>query len=472
MGKVSSLFNGAGEQTLYKRVTPSTEQREFLQLHWNALADHLKASLSATTGYAISTWIQGSYKYGTLIRPVRKGDEYDVDVGIYFEWEEDGNATPSALQLREWVQRELESYWATCNDIRKIEVPPKERCSRAVYSGQFHIDTPVYHLERSRDRRRLACLSGEWEDSDPKSFYKWFKNALDSGDREQVRRLVRYLKGWAALAFEDVPTARPSSILLTVLVVDAFNKLWLPPFSSLDDDDLLLAVVKSMHDRLCIRSIVQNPVDSRENLNRISAEMWDPFITRLKSLRDAAERAEDANDEATAALAWSEAFAYLMPLPLAESVEVVDETSGGAVLLVPEIDIEVFADSGGPPVGSFRNEVTSVAKGRKLIFRIRNPAVIPEYATIEWTVRNEGVESDAIGDLGHRRIGVKMFSTDERTTYAGVHHMDCIIRVHGQVFAVRRVPVIVKDVRYPPRNPAKPAYAKLRSILRTKKRWI
>lgn len=470
MGKASSLFNGAGDQTLYKRVTPSTEQRDFLQTQWNALADHLKTQLSTATGYTVSTWLQGSYKYGTLIRPVHKGDEYDVDVGIYFEWKEDGNATPSALQLREWVQRELESYWSTCDDIQKIEVPAKERCSRAVYSGQFHIDTPVYHLDRSRDRRRLACLSGEWEDSDPKSFYKWFKSAIDSGDREQVRRLVRYLKGWAAVAFEDVPSARPSSILLTVLVVDAFNKLWLPSFFGVDDDDLLLAVVKGMHSRLCGSSLVKNPVDSGENLNRISAEVWDAFISRLKSLRDAAERAEDANDEATAALAWSEAFAYLMPLPLAELVEVVDEKSGGAVLSVPEIDIEVFADAVGSPVGSFRNEVTSVAKGQRLKFRISNPGVIPEYATIEWTVRNEGVESDAIGDLGHRRIGVRMFSTEERIRYAGLHHMDCIIRVYGEVYAVRRIPVMVKDVHYPARNPAKPAYARIKSILRTKKR--
>ena len=41
---------------------------------------------------------------------------------------------------------------------------------------------------------RLACLTKGWEASDPKAFYKWFRDALTGGEREQVRRLIRYLK--------------------------------------------------------------------------------------------------------------------------------------------------------------------------------------------------------------------------------------------------------------------------------------
>lgn len=59
MGHASSLFNGAGEQTLISRVSPTAQQREFLQTSWNALAEHLKGSLKAKHGYTISTWLQG-----------------------------------------------------------------------------------------------------------------------------------------------------------------------------------------------------------------------------------------------------------------------------------------------------------------------------------------------------------------------------------------------------------------------------
>lgn len=44
--------------------------------------------------------------------------------------------------------------------------------------------------------------------------------------------------------------------------------------------------------------------------------------------------------------------------------------------------------------------------------------------------------------------------------------MDCIIRQNGQVYAVRRVPVNIRDVQHVVRNPPRPAYAKLHSILR------
>ncbi|MDO8653096.1 MAG: hypothetical protein Q7R66_13005 [Undibacterium sp.] len=74
MGRASSLFNGARDQTLISRVSPTTRQREFLQTSWNDLAEHLKVSLKAKHGYAISTWLQGSYKYGTMIKPVRAED--------------------------------------------------------------------------------------------------------------------------------------------------------------------------------------------------------------------------------------------------------------------------------------------------------------------------------------------------------------------------------------------------------------
>lgn len=465
MGHAAGLFNGTREQTLYKRVTPSPEQREFLQEKWNALANHLKSVLTEKYGYPVSTWLQGSYKYGTLLRPVHLYDEYDVDVGVYFEWEDDGNATPSAVQLREWVQRELILYKAICADIRKVEEPAKARCSRAVYEKQFHIDTPVYHLERQRDRRRLACLSGEWEDSDPKAFYKWFKGAVYVDDREQVRRLIRYLKGWTAVAFEDVPASRPSSVLLTVLVTDAFNDRWVTLLST-PDDELLTAVIKKIHDRLWRNKFVPNPADKRENLNRIEPDDWDVFMVRLQTLRDAAEHAEEAPDEPTAAVAWSEAFSYLMPLPPAELVQVLDASTERTLLQVPDILIDVLPENGGQSLATHQNEVPSVAKGRKLKFRIRNPQLIPEFASVEWTVRNEGDESDAVGDLGHRKIGIQLTANEERTAYAGLHYMDCIIRIHGQVYAVRRVPVNVLDVGCPPRNPKKPSYVRITSKLR------
>lgn len=468
MGQAAKLFNTNADQTLIGRVSPTAEQREFLQQQWNDLADHLRQALTKH-GYTISTWLQGSYKYATLIKPVHLGEEYDVDVGVYFEWGNDQDAEPTPKQLRDWVQASLLEYEKTCEELREVAVPPKERCSRASYVRQFHIDTPVYHLNTESDVRRLACLSGKWEPSDPKKLYKWFKEAASGDDRDQLRRLVRYLKAWAAVSFDDAADSRPSSIFLTVVATEAYQDLWVQRLLGLPDDDALVAVIKRMHGRLFDERTVKNPVDKNEDLNRMSAEAWDGFLPRLAALKDIAERADDAEDEASAALIWSEAFSFLMPLPETDQVEMVDEGSGRAVMQLPEVEIKVVTGKPARHIATYRNEVPSVAKDCSLTFTIVNPHVVPEFATVEWTVRNEGSDADLRSDLGHRNVGIRLLTVEERTAYVGRHFMDCVVRLNGQIYAVRRVPVTVRGVQYPARNPPRPTYTKIRSLFRRRR---
>jgi hypothetical protein len=466
MGKASNLFNGTAEQTLINRITPTSEQREFLQGQWNGLAERLTESLQNHHGYQVSTLLQGSYKYGTLIKPVHKDEEYDVDVGLYFRWRGNPGGTPTALVLRTWTQEALQQYARTNTDVRRLEEPPKERCSRVVYGRQFHIDTPVYHLDPDTDRRRLACLSGRWEDSDPKSLYQWFKNAVGAENREQLRRLVRYLKGWAAVAFNDAADARPTSVVLTVLCAEAFQRRLAGGAPELEDDDALALVVREIVGRIRGDRAVENPVDKTEDLNRVPAEYWGTSLGIFEAFNETASEALEAGDEAGAALAWSEAFSFLMPLPEADQVEVFEEGAGQAIATVPDINISVFARAPRRFLNNYRNEVPSVPKGCDLEFSVANPGVIPDYASVEWTVRNEGIEADVIGDLGHRRVGIRLLEAKEQTSYAGRHYMDCVVRLNGHVYGVRRVPVVVRDAKYPPRNVPKPAYAKLRTLMR------
>lgn len=464
MGHASRLFNGTAEQTLYGRLCPSQEQREYLQHHWNLLADHLREKLESRSGYPISTWIQGSYKFGTLIKPTRIDEEYDVDLGVYFRWNPKDAASPSPEQLRDWVQEELVSYGVACNDIKEIASPPKERCSRAIYKNQFHIDTPVYHLNVEKDSRRLACLSGKWEVSDPKKIYVWFKEYVSGDDREQLRRLVRYLKGWAAISFKDSIECRPSSIFLSVLVAEEFKKELDSRIFGMDDDDALIALIRRIHGRLFASRVVGNPVDNGEDLNRIPPSSWDGFLTQLQALRNVADDAADSVDEASAALAWSRAFSYLMPLPEeAASVEIADPDSGRAIMQLPNVRIEVFDRKSKRQLGTYENEVPSVPKDCRLVFTVTNPAVVPDFALVEWTVRNSGGEADSLGDIGHRESGIRKLQMERNTAYYGRHYMDCVVSVHGRVYAVRRIPVEVRDMKVPPRNPAKPAYVNLRS---------
>ncbi len=463
MGKASRLFNGAVEETLYNRVTPTEEQRQYLQKHWNTLAENLTVILRENYGYPIATWIQGSYKFGTLIKPVRKGEEYDVDLGLYFQWERNEQAEPAPEQLRRWVQRECEAYASAAPEIKEVVDPAKERCSRLVYDGQFHIDVPVYHLDPGTDERRLATLTQGWEPSDPQALYEWFRTQVGNPERDQLRRVIRYLKGWAAVTFDSDSEARPSSVMLTVLATNGFAEERIAD-RDLDDDDALYVISDNILRRLIRDSRVANPVTDGENLNRISQEGFGLFLTELGKLVDAGYRAMDADDEASAALAWSDALSYLMPLPEADEIEVIEGDTGKALMTIPNIRIDITDRKSGKHVKTCHNEVESVPKDCDLKFTITNPEIIPPFSTIEWTVRNHGDEAQAIGDLGHRNVVAMGLEASERTAYFGKHFMDCVIRRDGFTWAVRRVPVNVRVAAYPARNPPRPAWTRLRSM--------
>lgn len=457
MSAASNLFFSTNmeDESLYSRITPTNEHTEYLREQWNPLADHLIRDLALQSGYSIKTWLQGSYKYGTMIRPIGKHEEYDVDLGVYFCWNSEEVAQPAPEQLKTWVQASLKLYAKDNAEISQVESPPKERCGRVKYKNQFHIDIPAYHLEESSDTRRLATESSGWEDSDPKSIYVWFKGQIGNPERAQLRRLIRYLKAWAALQFKDKPTARPSSILITVLASESYISL---EDEILDDDYVFYAVVLDVFNRLRKNRSVLNPINASEELNRLSDDDFDTLLSKVETLSDICCRAHSCTESMDSALIWEEAFSYLFPLPPEDqSVEVVDAQSGTAVSVAPVIQVNIH-DQHGAFVKTYTDEVPTVFKGMSLNFRIMNSEVIPKYATVDWVVRNEGTDASNENDLGHVQKGERLLEVTRNTSYYGRHFMDCTVRLFGQVVALKRVPVYVKDNLFLKNLPPKPWY--------------
>jgi len=214
MARASTYFfdgNDKEKQTLHRRIRPSEAQFQEQQDRWNALKDALLPALSEETGHTTKSWLQGSYKFGTQIRPIQPGGEFDIDLGVYFCWAgspEDGRHGPQAL--KEFAQDGLLAFQRDNDDVLEVVDPPKARCCRIRFEGDFHIDVPVYHLEEEADARSLATEDNEWENSDPKAFYLWFTAKFDDYRRDRVRRLIRYLKAWVALTFDDSEEPPPS----------------------------------------------------------------------------------------------------------------------------------------------------------------------------------------------------------------------------------------------------------------------
>jgi hypothetical protein len=443
MGLAASLFfsNSTEKQTLHRRIIPTNEQKEAQQKRWNALAEYLKADLKEASGYPIYSWLQGSYKFATQLRPLTWNEEFDIDLGIYFEWEgepEDGNFTP--LQLKEIVQESLEQYAEEQSDVGKVSAL-KKRCSRIHYEGNFHIDVPTYHLDATRDARALATQDDKWEDSDPKAIYLWFKEQVAEEIRPQIRRLIRYLKAWAILNIEG--EGRPSAILLTVLVAESYGEL--TDSETASDDEALAGILRLISARLKRNQKVRNPVNTDEVLSdRLGKDGLAAFIDHLQQFGDVAKKAVAAGTEVEAADLWSKIYKHFFPLPEPELVVFSQSRKDSQIVPVftPTVSVKVERKK-----HRFQernqwfdvNQISSIPKKCSITFTLVNADQLPYGARVEWTVRNEGNEAEGINDLGHP-AGTGYTAT-ESSEYRGRHYMDCVVRQYGHVVAMRRIPV-------------------------------
>jgi len=454
MAIAASLFfsNNTEKQTLHRRIVPSNEQMEFQKNYWNDLADHLKTDLKEGSGYSIYTWLQGSYKFKTQLRPLAQGEEFDIDLGIYFEWQglpSDGDFSP--LQLKKMVQESLKCYADGCADAKKV-APPKTRCNRIHYEQNFHIDTPTYHLDATRDARALATENDEWEDSDPKRIYIWFKDEIDEDIRPRVRRLIRYLKAWAMLNLNE---GRPSAILLTVLVAECYQNL--SDAEAANDDDALAGILQLILERLEQNRQVCNPINTSEILSdRLSDDEFSIFIEHLEQFYGLAKRAIASDTEIQAADLWSEVFHHFFPLSEESKIVSFAEIREDGKI-VPVFQPRIGVTARRKPTYSKSNEWLGLNKQNEwsdvnrigpipincsITFQLLNSEQLPCGAKVEWTVRNEGTEAEAINDLGH--VAGTGYGAEERSAYKGRHYMDCVIRQFGNIVSIKRIPVYIK----------------------------
>lgn len=461
MGIANHLFfrQAPEKQTLHRRITPTSDQYEEQQKRWNAVAEYLSADLKELSGCSIRTWLQGSYKFGTQIRPMGSVREFDIDLGVYFEWKEGASAygkPHSPDDIRAFAQESAEFY--EHDDVIEVIDPPKPRCVRIRFDGNFHIDIPVYHLEAGRDIRRLAVEGNAWEYSDPKAIYLWFVNELDDQRRAIARRVIQYLKCWAALTFED--KEGPSSILLTVLVCEVLPKLSANVIET--DDSAFFEVAQAINMRLRRNPKVRNPVDRDEVLSdRMEEDAFENFLEKLDELVTAADTALEAEELIDAADLWAKVFQHFFPLPDEEDLQKVAESRYAvAKVTTPEIRVRATPRENKHRVFEGVNELKGIPRDCDIVFSITNMEAFPYDAVIDWTVRNEGSEAEYVNDLGHPAGNGAV--TNERSAYLGTHYMDCVVRHHGRILGARRVPVRITGIPMPKRNPKRPEYTKHR----------
>ena len=465
MTNISTLFYNSDTQiteTLYKKITLSDEQYNEQMNYWNDLADYLKSNLKAESDLTISSWLQGSYKFKTQIRPTNPREEFDIDLGIYFEVDKKPTEEKfSPKNLKDMIQKFLISYSRLNNtETLKVDNPAKERCARIHFPGNFHIDVPCYYKIPSTKKTELATESNVWENSDPEAFYNWFQNSFDDTEREIARRIIKYIKCWSGITFIDQKkNAKPSSILLMVLVTQALLDLPKDTFKC-HDDEVLSAVLTKIIQRLQNLSKVNNPVNKEECLSD-RVEEFDVFISELKSFAKIASDALNCSRAIDALSKWQLAFHHF--IPMIDEEEVTKSISNSLVPygFDPIIKISATSNDNNSINYSGINKIGPIPKNCSIAFHISNESQIPAGSLIQWSVRNFGSDSEYVNDIGH--LAGNSTSVTRNSAYNGTHYMDCLITHNNKTIGFKRALVEIKGPAIPKRNPPKPNWVKFRN---------
>ncbi|QSX05591.1 nucleotidyltransferase [Sedimentibacter sp. zth1] len=189
---------------------------------------------------------QGSYSMHTGVESIDK--EYDIDVGLRFDVNKDDY---EPMGLKNSICDILENHTVYGSTIKKpcVTVTYKKDGEPA-----YHVDLVVYTYEDKSDHnsqmylaRGKASTPDEicWEESDPKGLVDYINDAVNAGDdRDQYRRVIRYIKRWKNLKFDSNGHAEPASIGITLIAADYFELC----FSDDGYDDLsaLISLVKKI----------------------------------------------------------------------------------------------------------------------------------------------------------------------------------------------------------------------------------
>lgn len=234
---------------------------------YESIGRWLHRPASAVREFAPAVYSQGSFRYGTVIRPLFKDDEYDLD--LVAELLLRTKAHGSQRDLKRLIGDEIKAY----AEAKKFNDPPEEkkRCWRLDYADtvKFHMDILPAIPEDDWFKKHLAERHGvpvemailaiaitdirhekydrDWPRSNPRGFGKWFelrmrrqaeyqfRSLLERGVyasiddiptwewKTPLQRAIQILKRHRDVHFKDKPDVAPISMILTSLAAHAYE---------------------------------------------------------------------------------------------------------------------------------------------------------------------------------------------------------------------------------------------------------
>lgn len=371
------LFSNDDQGYWYK-LRPTKEQVQQLRSCQEKIRNCLTEALSSAYGQEPKFRVQGSWAYGTCNQPARLGQEMDLDYGAYLP-SSAFSTDRSPEEAKEYFNVAYDALNELCADEGWKIDDSKDMCLRLCkVMPNAHIDVPLYAVpndmfENLKENHgmafdsiyksaeviaaassRLALESyggqmltesfrakeidleniqmihmakkdGEWKPSDCEKVREWFlqKCAEHPNNGQQLKAIVRYLKGWRDQHWDK---GGPTSILLMIITVQHYK------YVESRDDQALFSVTKNL--AASLEKDVYESIDGHEteNFNKSNSQQRIENAGKAKALHAFVQQSllAQAKDQSVDCLIAS--FGQRLPNnPQLVSTQVLDDSSNVSV---------------------------------------------------------------------------------------------------------------------------------------------
>jgi hypothetical protein len=274
-------------------------------LKYEDVGNWLGAEDSDLLCYAPDIYVQGSFRLGTVVRPIKKEDEYDIDLVCHLSINKDQT---TQKDLKEMVGSRLKKRV----DLARI-LKPSRRCWTLEYPTENQM--PHFHMDilpaiPNIERRPTGILLTDtelklWQKSNPRAYADWFYERMRIILQERraafaesmqvkieevpewqvktpLQTAVQILKRHRDIHFQDKQQdVKPASIIITTLAAYAYD-------SQPSVYDALISIVQKIENNWGKPGFVEyrngewwvaNPVDDDENF----ADKWNEYPERREA---------------------------------------------------------------------------------------------------------------------------------------------------------------------------------------------
>lgn len=289
---------------LAKELDISEEKYDKAVISYEAVGNYLNNNIEDSD---IRIFSQGSFKLGTVIKPLNDEDDYDIDLVCLV-----GKNYNNPKDLKNEIGNVLKNSDRYCVMLEKNEdgsYKEGKRCWTINYSddAQYHMDIlPAIASSRYNTNKKLLItnkdeVTGNYEftSTNPEEYYSWFKGRMQEEQRKllleyaQAKKLdietvpeykvkttlqvaIQILKRYRDIMFQETPDDKPISIILTTILASMYN-------GEGSVYELIKRFTEEFH--LYIQKdkeghfIIKNPVNPEENF----ADKWIIYPEREKA---------------------------------------------------------------------------------------------------------------------------------------------------------------------------------------------